>query len=119
MKETEKHIGEPVRRGGGNPLAARLVENNDCNLLGKSSWFALAALAGSLLRLCRRPPARKAHRGRRHEVSMRSAWGQHASSMPAACYQHEVGMRSACRRHEVQGRAARPTARQAGKGGAS
>jgi hypothetical protein len=56
VKETVKVIGEPVGRAGKSPFASRLVEN--INPLGRSSWFALAALAGSILRLFHRPRRR-------------------------------------------------------------
>src|SRR5690348_7960405 len=51
VKEKVKVSGEPVRAAGGHPLATGLVENNHGNLCGRSSWLALATLAGALLRL--------------------------------------------------------------------
>jgi hypothetical protein len=94
MKVTEKQIGEPARRVGDTPLAVRLVENHNCNLLGKSSWFALAALAGSLLRLFRRPPGRRkaSHASVMHPSCIPDASLMHRSCIPHASIMHRSGI---------------------------
>ena len=99
VKEKVKVNGESVGQAGASALATRLVDN--INPLGKSSWFALAALAGSLLRLFHRPrrpgTGPSTDDGRRKEKRLRNEGNSDTSPPP-------VRIRTKCERNSNHAR---------------